>query len=41
MSHYNGFDYREFHEFITDFFEEDRTPEGKAAANELLNWWNQ
>ena len=41
MSDYNGFNYEEFYEFVIDFFEEDRTPEGKAAANELLNWWNR
>lgn len=38
---YNGFNYEEFYEFIIDFFEEDQTPEGKAAANELLDWWNR
>ena len=36
MSHYSGFNYEEFYEFIVDFFEEDQTPEGKAAASELL-----
>ena len=41
MSDYNGFNYEEFYEFIIDFFEEDQTPEGKAATNELFNWWNQ
>ena len=41
MSHYNGFNYEEFYEFIVDFFEEDQTPEGKAAANELFSWWNK
>ena len=41
MSHYNGFNYEEFYEFIIDFLEEDQTPEGKAASNELLSWWNQ
>ena len=41
MSDYNGFNYEEFYEFIIDFFEEDQTPEGKTATNELFNWWNQ
>ena len=41
MSHYNGFNYEEFYEFIIDFLEEDVTPEGKAASNELLGWWNR
>ncbi|KAF9780716.1 hypothetical protein BJ322DRAFT_1011640, partial [Thelephora terrestris] len=41
MSDYNGFNYEEFYEFIIDFFEEDQTPEGKAATSELYNWWNQ
>jgi hypothetical protein len=41
MSHYNGFNYEEFYEFIIDSLEEDETPEGKAATNELFNWWNQ
>ncbi|KAF9789312.1 hypothetical protein BJ322DRAFT_1208558 [Thelephora terrestris] len=41
MSDYNSFNYEEFYEFIIDFFEEDQTPEGKAAADELFNWWNQ
>lgn len=40
-SHYNGFNYEEFYEFIVDFFEEDQTPEGKAATNELFDWWNR
>ena len=40
MNHYNGFNYEEFYEFIVDFFEEDQTPEGTAAAKELLGWWN-
>jgi hypothetical protein len=39
--HYNGFNYEEFYEFIVDFFEEDQTQEGKAAAKELLHWWNR
>ena len=41
MSHYNGFNYEEYYEFIVDFFEEDQTPDGKAATNELLKWWNK
>ena len=41
MSHYNGFNYEEFYEFIIDFFEDDQTPEGKAATSELFNWWNR
>jgi hypothetical protein len=41
MSDYNGFNYEEFYEFIIDFFEEDQTPEGKAATNELFGWWNR
>ena len=41
MSHYNGFNYEEFYEFIIDFLEEDQTPAGKAASNELFAWWNQ
>ena len=41
MSHYSGFNYEEFYEFIVDFFEEDQTPEGKAAASELFDWWNR
>ena len=41
MSDYNGFNYEEFYEFVVDFFEEDQTPEGKAAASELLTWWNR
>jgi hypothetical protein len=41
MIHYNGFNYEEFYEFIIDFFEDDQTPEGKAATNELFNWWNR
>jgi hypothetical protein len=40
-SNYDGFNYEEFYEFITDFLEEDQTPEGKAATNELFNWWNR
>ena len=41
MINYNGFNYEEFYEFIVDFFEADQTPEGKAAAKELYNWWNR
>ena len=41
MSHYNGFNYEELYEFIINFFEEDQSPEGKAASNELLDWWNK
>ena len=41
MSHYNGFNYEEFYEFIIDFFEADQTPEGKAASVELFAWWNR
>jgi len=40
-SHYNGFNYEEFYEFIIDFFEADQSPEGKAAASELCKWWNR
>jgi len=40
-SPYNGFNYEEFYEFIIDFFEADKTPEGKAASHELLIWWNR
>lgn len=40
MTHYNGFNYEEFHEFIIDFFESDQTPEGKVASKELYDWWN-
>ena len=40
MSDYNGFNYEEFYEFIIDFFEVDKTAEGRAAATELINWWN-
>jgi hypothetical protein len=41
MSHYNGFNYEEFYEFVIDFFEADQTPEGKIASRELYNWWNK
>jgi len=40
VPYYNGFNYKEFHEFIIDFFEADQTPEGKAASKELYSWWN-
>ena len=41
MSHYNGFNYREFYEFIIDFLEDDQTREGRAATDELFDWWNR
>ena len=41
MSHYNGFNYEEFYEFIIDFFEADQTPEGRTASKELYDWWNR
>lgn len=41
VSHYNGFNYEEFYEFVIDAIEEDQTPEGKAAMNDLFDWWNQ
>lgn len=41
MSHYNGFNYEEFYEFIIDFFEADQTTEGKTASKELCDWWNR
>ena len=41
MSHYDGFNYEEFYEFIVDFFEADQTPEGKTASMELCTWWNR
>ena len=41
MPYYNGFNYEEFYEFVIDFFEGDQTPEGKAAASELFDWWNR
>ena len=41
MSHYNGFNYEEFYEFIINFFEADQTPEGTAASRELYKWWNK
>lgn len=41
MSHYNGFSYEEFYEFIIDFFEADTTPEAQEASAKLLEWWNK
>ena len=41
MSHYNGFSYEEFYEFIVDFFEADPTPEAQEASAGLLEWWNK
>ena len=41
MNPYNGFNYEEFYEFVIDFFEADKTPEGKAASTELYDWWNK
>ena len=41
MSTYNGFNYEEFYEFIVDFFEADKSPEGIAASRELYSWWNK
>ena len=41
MSHYNGFNYEEFYEFVVDFFEADQTPEGKTASVELHAQWNR
>ena len=41
MSHYNGFNYEEFYEFVIDFFKANQTPEGIAASRELYNWWNK
>ena len=40
-SHYNGFNYEEFYEFIVDFFEADTTPDAQEASTKLLNWWNR
>ena len=40
-SHYNGFSYDEFYEFIIDFFEADTTAEGQGASAKLLEWWNK
>ena len=41
MSHYNGFNYEEFYEFIIDCIEEDQSPEGRTTAKELFDWWNR
>ena len=41
MSHYNGFSYEEFYEFIVDFFEADATPAVQKASAKLLEWWNE
>jgi hypothetical protein len=41
MSHYNGFNYEEFWEFVVDFFEADQTPEAQEASAKLLEWWNK
>ena len=41
ISQYNGFNYREFYEFIIDFLEDDQTTEARAATNELFDWWNR
>lgn len=41
MSHYNGFSYEEFYEFIVDFFEADTSPEAQEASANLLDWWNK
>lgn len=41
MSHYNGFNYEEFYEFIVDFFEADTTPQAQEASANLLAWWNK
>lgn len=41
MTHYNGFSYEEFYEFIVDFFEADATPEAQEASAKLLEWWNK
>ena len=41
MSHYNGFSYEEFYEFIVDFFEADATQEAQEASAKLLEWWNK
>ena len=40
-NHYNGFNYGEFYKFIIKFFEgDDQAPDEKAAASEVLKWWN-
>ena len=41
VSHFNGFNYEEFYEFIVDFFEADQMSEGKAASKELCDWWDR
>lgn len=38
---YDDFNYEEFYNFIVDYFEADPSPEGRKAARELLDWWNQ
>lgn len=40
-THYNGFSYEEFYEFIVDFFEVDATPDAQEASAKLLEWWNK
>ena len=41
VSHYNGFNYEEFYEFIIDFFEANQTAAAAAASKELFDWWNK
>jgi hypothetical protein len=41
MSHYNGFNYEEFYEFVIDFFEADATTQAQEASAKLLEWWNK
>ena len=41
VCHFNGFNYKEFYEFVVDFFEADQTLQGKVALRELCNWWNR
>ena len=41
MSHYNGFSYNEFYEFIVNFFEADAMQEAQEASAKLLEWWNK
>lgn len=41
MSHYNGFSYKEFYEFVIDFFEANTTLEGQQSSTNLLEWWNR
>ncbi|KAF9644382.1 hypothetical protein BDM02DRAFT_3103012, partial [Thelephora ganbajun] len=38
---YDDFSYKEFYDFIVDYFEADSSPEAKKAAGELLDWWNE